>query len=89
MPSPINNFAGAQNTDNASLVFPPDTNGDVGPNNYVQVVNLTFTIFNKAGTKLLGPSPTNTIWSGFGGLCQTHNDGDPRRPLRSSSPTAG
>ncbi len=76
MPSPINNFAGAQNTDNASLVFPPDTEGDVGPNNYVQVVNLTFTIFNKAGVKLVGPSPTNTIWSGFGGLCQTHNDGD-------------
>ena len=76
-PTPLLSFAGAQNTDNATLVFPPDTNGDVGPNNYVQVVNLTFTIFNKSGAKLLGPSPTNTIWSGFGGLCQTHNDGDP------------
>ena len=76
-PSPLVSFAGAQNTNNASLVFPPDTNGDVGPNNYVQVVNLDFTIFDKSGTKLLGPSPTNTIWSGFGGVCQTHNDGDP------------
>jgi hypothetical protein len=24
-----------------------------------------------------GPVPINTLWSGFGGLCQTHNDGDP------------
>jgi hypothetical protein len=77
MPSPIVSFPGAQNTDNASLVFPPDTNGDVGPSNYVQTVNLTFTIFDKTGNRLLGPSPLNTIWSGFGGLCQTHNDGDP------------
>jgi hypothetical protein len=77
MPSPLTSFPGAQNTNNASLVFPPDPNGDVGPNNYIQVVNLTFTIFSKTGTKLLGPSPINTIWSGFGGLCQTNNDGDP------------
>jgi hypothetical protein len=77
MPGTIANFAGAQNSDNAFLVFPPDTNGDVGPNNYVQMVNLTFTIFSKTGTRLLGPLATNTLWSGFGGLCQSNNDGDP------------
>ena len=76
-PSPIANFAGAQNTNNPGLVFPPDTNGDVGPNNYIQTVNLTLTIFNKAGTKLIGPVATNTLWSGFGGICQTNNNGDP------------
>src|SRR5438105_5939600 len=77
MPGTAANFAGAQNSDNPGFVFPPDTNGDVGPNHYVQIVNLTFTIFSKTGAKLLGPSPINTIWSGFGGVCQTHNDGDP------------
>jgi hypothetical protein len=56
---------------------PPDTNGDVGPNHYVQTVNSDFAIYNKSGTLLYGPVPINTLWSGFGGLCQTDNDGDP------------
>src|SRR5467141_1661758 len=56
---------------------PPDTNGDVGPNHYVQTVNTDFAIYNKSGTLLYGPAPINTLWSGFGGGCQTNNDGDP------------
>ncbi len=55
---------------------PPDTIGDVGPNHYVQMVNTSFAIFNKAGTAVLGPLATNTLFSGFGGACQTDNDGD-------------
>jgi hypothetical protein len=68
------NFDGVTNIDG---VYPPDTNGDVGPNHYVQMVNLHMQIFNKSGTSLLGPIPANQIWSGFGGSCQTSNDGDP------------
>src|ERR1700730_9032352 len=56
---------------------PPDTNGDVGPNHYVQTVNSSFAIFNKSGAAVYGPVALNTLWSGFGGLCQTDNDGDP------------
>ncbi len=56
---------------------PPDTNGDVGPNHYVQTVNTDFAVFNKVGTPLFGPVPINTLWSGFPGDCQTNNDGDP------------
>ncbi len=56
---------------------PPDTNGDVGPNHYVQIVNTDFAIFNKSGTAIFGPVPINTLWQGFGGLCQSDNDGDP------------
>jgi hypothetical protein len=56
---------------------PPDTNGDVGPNHYVQTVNSSFAVFNKSGTALYGPVSLNTLWSGFGGDCQTNNDGDP------------
>ena len=56
----------------------PDTNGDVGPNHYVQMINVAFNVFNKDGITLPFSSPrlTNTIWSGFGGGCQTYNDGD-------------
>src|SRR5437870_2158395 len=56
---------------------PPDTNGSVGPNHYVQIVNADFAVFDKSGAALLGPVPINTLWSGFGGDCETNNDGDP------------
>jgi len=56
---------------------PPDTVGAVGPNHYVQMVNGSIQIFNKSGTTVFGPVFSNTIWSGFGGSCQTRNDGDP------------
>jgi hypothetical protein len=55
---------------------PPDTNGAVGPSHYVQIVNSAFAVFNKSGTPLYGPVQTNTLWSGFGGGCQSNNDGD-------------
>jgi hypothetical protein len=74
MPGPLQNFAGVGNIDG---VYPPDTNGDVGPNHYVQWVNLHFQIFNKSGGSLYGPAAGNTLWNGFGGACQSQNAGDP------------
>ncbi|MFI5100987.1 MAG: fibronectin type III domain-containing protein, partial [Actinomycetes bacterium] len=71
-----NGFTGPQGTF-AVDAAPPDTNGDVGPNNYVQIVNTDLAVWNKTGTVVLGPLPVNTLWSGFGGLCQADNDGDP------------
>jgi hypothetical protein len=68
------NFDGISNLDG---VYPPDTNGDVGPNNYVQWVNLHFQIFNKQGGSVYGPASGNTLWTGFGSPCETRNDGDP------------
>jgi len=57
---------------------PPDTNGAVGATQYVQWVNTDFAVFDKTtGSKLSGPLAGNTLWSGFGGGCQTNNDGDP------------
>lgn len=69
-------FVGPQGTFNMRTM-PPDPNGDVGPNHYVQIVNLSLAVFDKAGTVLYGPVPNNTLWTGFGGLCEQHNDGDP------------
>ena len=56
---------------------PPDPVGDVGPNHYVAMANSQFRIFNKSGTSVFGPVNINTLWSGFGGACQTENAGDP------------
>ena len=72
IPAPASNFEGIA----AGCCIPPDTSGAVGPNHFVQVVNHQFAIFNKNGQTLLGPVATNTLWSGFGGLCQDTNYGD-------------
>jgi len=57
---------------------PPDTNLSVGDGQVVQIVNVSFAVFDKAtGAILMGPMPNNTVWNGFGGGCETNNDGDP------------
>jgi hypothetical protein len=68
-------FSGPQGTFSVRYA-PPDTNGAVGPNHYFQIVNDHFAIFDKTGTVVYGPVPSNTLWSGFGGGCQNNNDGD-------------
>jgi hypothetical protein len=54
-------------------VFPPDPAGDVGPNHYVQVVNLKYAIYDKSGVRILGPFNTDQIWNG---MPNNSNDGD-------------
>ncbi len=57
---------------------PPDTNGAVGATQFVQMVNSSYAVYSKTtGALVLGPVANNTLWSGFGGGCQTNNDGDP------------
>lgn len=68
-------------------VAPPDTTGDLGPNYYVQWVNLRYSIYTLTrdattntitGFNLVkGPLNGNVIWQGFGGDCEKYNDGDP------------
>ncbi len=68
-------------------VAPPDTTGDVGPNHYVQWVNLRYAIYTltrganneiTAFNLVAGfPKQGNVVWQGFGGRCQTDNSGDP------------
>lgn len=74
IPAPSVSFNGPPNI---SSVSPPDPVGDVGPNHYVAMSNLSFQIFDKTGASLFGPAANNTLWAGFGGPCQTENAGDP------------
>ena len=75
------NFAGVGNGDYnfAPNAAPPDTNGAVGATQYVQWVNESFAVFDKAtGALVYGPTLGNTLWTGFaGGHCSQNNDGDP------------
>lgn len=61
----------------ATGFIPPDTNGDIGPSHYVQTVNAKYAVYSRTGTLLFGPANFNTIFSGFGGICETNNSGDP------------
>ena len=75
------NFAGVGNGDYAFAPnsAPPDTSGAAGATQYVQWVNESFAVFNKTtGAIVPGfPKAGNTLWAGFGGGCETNNDGDP------------
>jgi hypothetical protein len=57
---------------------PPDTTGAVGATQYVQWVNVSFAVYNKAtGARVLGPVTGKTLFQGLGGACAASNDGDP------------
>lgn len=74
IPDPVVNFNALPN----QLGFtPPDPVGDIGPDHYVTMSNVHFTVHNRAGMLLLGPLANNTLWSGFSGQCESQNAGDP------------
>jgi hypothetical protein len=74
------NFDGVGDTSNTPSnpcnCAPSDTNGAVGATQFVQWVNTAFAVYSKSSTLVSGPTAGNTLWSGFGGGCQTNNDGD-------------
>jgi hypothetical protein len=78
---PIQNFEGISNQDNFNIyggrVNPPDPVGDVGKNQYVEMVNLAFAVYSKTGGTLLGPTPIGALWDGFAIPDCTDPSGDP------------
>jgi hypothetical protein len=81
IPGTLANFEGLSNQDNFNLfgfrVNPPDPVGDVGPNHYVEMVNLVFAVYSKTGARLLGPIDTGTLWADFPIDECTEPSGDP------------
>jgi hypothetical protein len=81
IPGTRQNFEGLSNENNFNIfgfrVNPPDPNGEVGPNNYVEMVNLTFAVYDKSGNRLLGPVDTGTLWDKFAVPDCTDPSGDP------------
>jgi hypothetical protein len=59
--------------------WPPDTNGDVGPNHYIQTVNTSIGIFDKATGVRLAAFTFDTFFSQqpTGTPCDNNNQGDP------------
>jgi len=77
MPEPLMTFEGIGNLDG---VAPPDTCGDVGPNHYVEMVNMHFCVYDKAtGTNLIAPMLMSELFAaaGFPPPASTTDSGDP------------
>jgi MYXO-CTERM domain-containing protein len=84
MPAAIHNFSGQGNATSNTTVTgdPPDTNGAVGANHFVQTVNGGIQIWDKSGNVVQASKLLNTLWTGYtgtnaGNACATQNDGDP------------
>src|SRR5579872_1814708 len=58
---------------------PPDTNGDVGAQFYIQTINTSVGIYNKGNASQIAAFTFNTLMSqgNFGNLCDNSNFGDP------------
>jgi hypothetical protein len=83
MPATISTFEGLGSRDNIAqfgyTVMPPDTNGDVGPNHYVETVNLLVQVYSKStGAPLLRtPLKISSLFVHLGGPCAAGDSGDP------------
>jgi hypothetical protein len=82
MPPPLLTFDGINEAQGQCNCVPPDSDGDVGPNHYVEAVNVAFKVFDKNGNTLAGPTTYNTFFSSLvgtpcGGGINGHNQGDP------------
>src|SRR5437867_2353039 len=55
---------------------PSDNSLAVGPEHVFQIVNSQLAVFNKSGRILYGPVSTNTLFAGFGGVCEARPNGD-------------
>jgi hypothetical protein len=79
--APLVNCEGIAGPDNipflGGIPIPPDPDGDVGPNHYVQMVNTAWAVYCKTGTRLLGPASLASIWAGFEVPDCEDNSGDP------------
>src|SRR5882757_4224907 len=77
-PSPSNSFEGLDFT-SWGAGHPPDTNGDVGPQYYIQTINTSVGIYNKSDGTRVASFTFNTLMSqgNFGNLWDTNNYGHP------------
>src|SRR3954470_3289149 len=77
-PAPSASFEGLDFA-NWGQGHPPDTNGDVGPNYYIQTINVSIGIYAKSTGSRVAAFTFNSFMSqgNFGNLCDTDNFGDP------------
>lgn len=79
-PAPASSFKGLD-LQNYGAGWPPDTHGDIGPNHYIQAVNTSIGIFDKASGTRLAAFTFNNFFKAQGlvstDACAKWNYGDP------------
>jgi hypothetical protein len=77
-PAPTASFDGLDFA-NWGAGHPPDTNGDVGPDHYIESINSSVGVYRKSDGAPLAAFTLDTFMSqgNFGNLCDTDNFGDP------------
>lgn len=77
VPGPVLTWDGIRYPGVNCACAPPDTNGDIGRTQYVELVNEGLQVFDKlTGTSVFGPVPIGILWAGFSRSCMTGR-GDP------------
>ncbi|MFF3517301.1 hypothetical protein [Streptomyces sp. NPDC002573] len=75
-PSTGTNFEGIGASNYSISGVPPDPNAAVGSSQIVETVTTAYAVYSESGATVLAPTDTSTLWSGFGGSCQSTNDDD-------------
>jgi hypothetical protein len=68
MPGPLLTFEGIGDLCGCQ---PSDSEGDVGPNHYIEAINESFKIFDKNGNTLAGPTTYNSFFAPLTGRLAT------------------
>jgi hypothetical protein len=77
MPPPLFTFEGMSKRD-TNEGPPPDTDGDVGPNHYVEALNVAYRVFDNSGNPLTPVITLNSFFAPLVGTsCNGENQGDP------------
>jgi hypothetical protein len=66
MPTPLVSFDGVSEVESGCGCLPPDPDGDVGPNHFIQSVNTSIKIYDKTGTVLAAAKTYNSFFSALG-----------------------
>jgi FG-GAP-like repeat len=82
MPGPLLTFDGLNSAQSNCSCLPPDSDGDVGPNYYINVVNTSIKIFDKSANPLNGANGTtfDSFFHDLGGgsPCGNNQNGGPQ-----------
>ena len=67
MPPPLLTFEGMNVSETFCNCAPPDSDGDVGPNHYVEALNVAFRVYDKSGNPLTPPTTFNSLFAPLAG----------------------
>ena len=81
MPTPVATYPGITSGQGGCGCLPPDTQGDVGPNHYIQAVNSSIKILDKSGNQLLAPTTYNSFFCSDGPAYSLRRESEQGRRL--------